>query len=163
MLYDKVKKAIAMRKKRIVFARTALEIKSSVGAKPKDLCIYLRYENSMVNKIVSPIISVLNPTEKWVPRHPFKSWIFFLEFNFGVITILLFRFTTHQDVTASSAVWDMPTHFRQGMPNLISLASLSLRLCTYQPTSTRISHAATTACPWPASCYSHRLQKIPIY
>jgi len=73
MLYDKVKKAIAMGKKRIVFGRTALEIKSSVGAIPKDLCIYLRYENAMVNKVVSPIISVLNPIEKWVPRHPFKT------------------------------------------------------------------------------------------
>jgi len=72
MLYDKVKKAISFNKKRIVYARTALEIKSSVGAKPKDMCIYLRHENSLLNKVVSPIISVLNPQEKWVPRHPFK-------------------------------------------------------------------------------------------
>lgn len=73
MLYDKVKKAINLGSKRIVFARTAMEIKSSVGATPKELCIYLRHENRMLNKVVSPIISVLNPEEKWVQRHPFKE------------------------------------------------------------------------------------------
>ena len=73
MLYDKVKKAIKLGSKRIVFARTAMEIKSSVGATPKELCIYLRHENRMLNKVVSPIISVLNPEEKWVQRHPFKG------------------------------------------------------------------------------------------
>ncbi len=72
MLYDKVKKAIALDKKRIIYARTALEIKSSIGAKPKDMCIYLRHENTLLNKVVSPIINVLNPQEKWVARHPFK-------------------------------------------------------------------------------------------
>ena len=73
MLYDKVKKAIQQGSKKIVFARTAMEIKSSVGATPKELCIYLRHENRMLNKVVSPIISVLNPEEKWVQRHPFKE------------------------------------------------------------------------------------------
>lgn len=73
MLYDKVKKAINLGSKKIVFARTAMEIKSSVGAAPKELCIYLRHENRMLNKVVSPVISVLNPEEKWVQRHPFKE------------------------------------------------------------------------------------------
>lgn len=73
MLYDKVKKAINLGSKKIVFARTAMEIKSSVGATPKELCIYLRHENRMLNKVVSPIINVLNPEEKWVQRHPFKE------------------------------------------------------------------------------------------
>lgn len=72
MLYDKIKKAIALGTKRIIYARTALEIKSSVGAKPKEMCIYLRHENTLLNKVVSPIISVLNPQEDWVQRHPFK-------------------------------------------------------------------------------------------
>jgi len=72
MLYDKIKKAIALGSKRIIYARTALEIKSSVGAEPRELCIYLRHENAMLNKVVSPIISVLNPVENWVQRHPFK-------------------------------------------------------------------------------------------
>jgi len=73
MLYDKVKKAIALKKKRIIFARTAMEIKSSVGAEPVEMCIYLRHENALLNKVVSPIISLLNPHETWVPRHPFKK------------------------------------------------------------------------------------------
>jgi len=72
MLYDKIKKAIDLGSKRIIYARTALEIKSSVGAEPRELCIYLRHENAMLNKVVSPIISVLNPAENWVQRHPFK-------------------------------------------------------------------------------------------
>ena len=73
MLYDKVKKAIAFKKKRIIFARTAMEIKSSVGAEPVEMCIYLRHENTLLNKVVSPIINLLNPHESWVPRHPFKK------------------------------------------------------------------------------------------
>jgi hypothetical protein len=73
MLYDKLKKAIAMKKKRIIFSRTAMEIKSSVGAEPVEMCIYLRHENTLLNKVVSPIISLLNPHETWVPRHPFKN------------------------------------------------------------------------------------------
>jgi len=72
MLYDKIKKAIKLGSKKIVFARTAMEIKSSVGATPKELCIYLRHENTLLNKVVSPIITLLNPEEKWVQRHPFK-------------------------------------------------------------------------------------------
>ena len=73
MLYDKVKKAIELKKKRIIFARTAMEIKSSVGAEPVEMCIYLRHENTLLNKVVSPIINLLNPHETWVPRHPFKK------------------------------------------------------------------------------------------
>lgn len=73
MLFDKVKKAIEMKKQKIIFARTALEIKSSVGAKPSELCIYLRHENALLNRVVSPIISILNPQENWVQRHPFKQ------------------------------------------------------------------------------------------
>ena len=72
MLYNKVKKAIHLGSKKVVFARTAMEIKSSVGATPKELCIYLRHENALLNKVVSPIINLLNPEEKWVQRHPFK-------------------------------------------------------------------------------------------
>lgn len=72
MLYNKVKKAIHLGSKKVVFARTAMEIKSSIGATPKELCIYLRHENALLNKVVSPIINLLNPEEKWVQRHPFK-------------------------------------------------------------------------------------------
>ena len=73
MLYDKIKKAIGFGSKRIIYARTALEIKSSVGAEPEELCIYLRHENSLLNKFISPIIGLLNPREEWVQRHPFKE------------------------------------------------------------------------------------------
>lgn len=57
------------------FARTALEIKSSVGAVPENLYCYLRHQNPLVNKFTGTLLDYLKPVEEWLPRHPFKSQV----------------------------------------------------------------------------------------
>ncbi|MEO7175954.1 MAG: hypothetical protein ABIV51_08750 [Saprospiraceae bacterium] len=58
--------------KRIIFARTAIEIKSSIGAIPIDMTCYMKHQNGIVNYFVPTLIKLLNPMEKWVMRNPFK-------------------------------------------------------------------------------------------
>ncbi len=73
ILYDIVKVGIDTGCSQIVFARTALEIKSSVGAKAQDLWCYLRHQNVIANKFAGTILDYLKPVEVWLPRHPFKD------------------------------------------------------------------------------------------
>ncbi|MFN0036036.1 MAG: GNAT family N-acetyltransferase [Saprospiraceae bacterium] len=73
ILYDIVKVGLDSGCQRIVFARTALEIKSSVGAVSHDLWCYLRHQNSVANKFAPTILEYLKPVEEWQPRHPFKE------------------------------------------------------------------------------------------
>lgn len=73
ILYDIVKIGLDEGCKRIVFARTALEIKSSIGAVAHDLNCYLRHQHSVANKFVPTILDYLKPVEAWQPRHPFKE------------------------------------------------------------------------------------------
>ncbi|NOT36171.1 MAG: hypothetical protein HOP11_02205 [Saprospiraceae bacterium] len=56
----------------IEFARTALEIKSSLGAEPVDYYCYLAHESRFFNRIVPSILDLLMPVEEWQPRSPFK-------------------------------------------------------------------------------------------
>lgn len=72
ILYDIVRAGLDAGAKRIVFARTALEIKSSVGAVAEELYCYLRHQNSLANKFTGKLLDYLKPVEEWQPRHPFK-------------------------------------------------------------------------------------------
>ncbi len=73
ILYDIVRLGIEANCKRVVFARTALEIKSSVGAVPTELFCYLRHQNGVVNKFTGHLLDYLKPVEVWKQRHPFKE------------------------------------------------------------------------------------------
>lgn len=73
MLYDMVCFAIENDFKRIVYARTAMEIKSSVGAKPNTMHIYMKHTNNFIaNTVLKFIVKYLNPVRKWTERNPFK-------------------------------------------------------------------------------------------
>jgi len=73
MLFDMLTYAINNNFKTLVFARTAMEIKSSVGAKPNTMHIYMKHANNFIaNKILKLIVNTLNPIKKWNERHPFK-------------------------------------------------------------------------------------------
>jgi hypothetical protein len=73
MLYDMACFAIENNFKTIVYARTAMEIKSSVGAKPYNMYIYLKHTNNfMANSILKLIVTYMNPIRVWQERHPFK-------------------------------------------------------------------------------------------
>ena len=72
MLYDMIAYSINKEFKEIIFARTALEIKSSVGAKPVEMFGYMQHSNSQINKHVPKIFPRLEPEIVWQERNPFK-------------------------------------------------------------------------------------------
>jgi hypothetical protein len=73
MLYDIVRQGFDNSAHRVVFARTALEIKSTVGAVPEKLYLYLRHQNKLANKLTGPVLEYLKPVETWIQRKPFKE------------------------------------------------------------------------------------------
>lgn len=73
MLYDMAEFGINNQFESIVYARTAMEIKSSVGAKPRDMVMYLKHTNWLMNTILKYIFKLMNPSNQWQERHPFKS------------------------------------------------------------------------------------------
>jgi hypothetical protein len=73
MLYDIIGCGISQGFKRIILGRTALEIKSSVGAKPVELNGFMRHSYSPVHSNLRWIFPLLEPKAKWIQRHPFKD------------------------------------------------------------------------------------------
>jgi predicted N-acyltransferase len=72
MLYDMITYAINRGFRKIVFARTALEIKSSVGAKPFKMYGLMQHSNQLINKKLDKVFDLLEPKAIWQQRHPFK-------------------------------------------------------------------------------------------
>ena len=72
MLYDMIAYSINKGFKEIVFARTALEIKSSVGAKPVKMYGFIVHSNPIINSQMPKIFSYLEPETLWQERNPFK-------------------------------------------------------------------------------------------
>lgn len=73
MLFDILKLGIEKKVKKIVYARTAMEIKSTLGAEAHQMFCYIRANNKLTNKVLGPIIDYLKPSTDWVPRNPFKD------------------------------------------------------------------------------------------
>jgi predicted N-acyltransferase len=72
MLYDMVAYSINNGFKEIIFARTALEIKSSVGAKPQDMFGFAKHSNPIADLAFEKVFCYLEPTVVWQERNPFK-------------------------------------------------------------------------------------------
>jgi len=73
ILLDIIQIGIESKAKEINFARTALEIKSSVGAQPEQLYYFGKHTNPIKNRVFSPILDYFQPKEEWIPRNPFKK------------------------------------------------------------------------------------------
>ncbi len=73
MLLDCLKLGIEKQVERIVFARTAMEIKSTIGAIPENMFCYIRANNKLMNSMMAPILEYFRPEDKWVQRNPFKA------------------------------------------------------------------------------------------
>jgi hypothetical protein len=73
MLYDMIQYAIKNKFTTVVYARTAMEIKSSVGAKPEPMLVYIKHTNSFLNTILKQLFGLMNPKQDWEERHPFKA------------------------------------------------------------------------------------------
>ncbi|WP_252726798.1 MULTISPECIES: peptidogalycan biosysnthesis protein [Polaribacter] len=71
ILYDYIEIAISKKLKTINFGRTASEIKSSIGAVPQDLTMYLRHKKSITNKILKLFLQRVQPTP-FRQNFPFK-------------------------------------------------------------------------------------------
>lgn len=72
MLYDMVAHSINRGFKEIIFARTALEIKSSIGAKPQKMYIFAKHSNPIADLALEKVYSYLEPEVAWNERNPFK-------------------------------------------------------------------------------------------
>ncbi|MFL9830580.1 8-amino-7-oxononanoate synthase [Flavobacterium sp. ARAG 55.4] len=72
MLYDMIGYSVNKKYSRIIFARTALEIKSSVGAKAVPMYGLIRHNNPILNLFVSKSFSYFEPKIEWQERNPFK-------------------------------------------------------------------------------------------
>lgn len=73
MLYDMIAYSVNKGFRKIVFARTALEIKSSVGARPVEMFGFIQHSNAFLNRQMARIFRYLEPEVVWKERNPFKD------------------------------------------------------------------------------------------
>ena len=72
MLYDMIACGISLKFKNIIFGRTALEIKSSVGAIDIPMFGFMRHSQPLINQFLGLIFNYLEPETTWKKRNPFK-------------------------------------------------------------------------------------------
>lgn len=72
MLLDMVKFGIDNRSERIILGRTALEIKSTIGAEPTEIFGLIKHNNFMINPFLKTIFPSVSPKTEWIQRKPFK-------------------------------------------------------------------------------------------
>lgn len=72
MLYNMTAFGIENKFRKIIFGRTALEIKSSIGAKAVKMSGFIFHTNKLVNRYMAQIFTQLEPELSWHERHPFK-------------------------------------------------------------------------------------------
>jgi predicted N-acyltransferase len=72
MLYNMTEFGIENNFKKIIFGRTALEIKSSIGAEPILMSGFIYHQNKFLNQFMPKIFKRLEPETNWQQRHPFK-------------------------------------------------------------------------------------------
>lgn len=72
ILYQYVQQAIDKGIPLINYGRTAMEIKSTIGAIPKAATIVLKHSSCFLNWAIPPAFKMI-PQEEWVQRSPFKS------------------------------------------------------------------------------------------
>ncbi len=73
MLYDMTAYSVNNGYQRVIFARTALEIKSSVGARPTDAWGLIKHRNRIANFLMPKLFKYFEPELVWQQRHPFKD------------------------------------------------------------------------------------------
>ena len=73
MLYDLIREAIDSKASKVDMSRTAIEIKSTVGAVPHDMYLYLRHTNKILNKTVETVLDYIKPQDEYIYRSPFRD------------------------------------------------------------------------------------------
>jgi hypothetical protein len=72
ILYDDVQAGIERGARNVWLGRTALEIKSGIGAVARPARCYIRHTGPLRNRVLKPIFGFLKPTQ-WTPRNPFPE------------------------------------------------------------------------------------------
>lgn len=73
MLLDMVEFSIDKSFQRIIFGRTALEIKSTIGAEPIEIFGLMKHNNFLLNRFTERIFTSVTPKTEWIQRKPFKN------------------------------------------------------------------------------------------
>lgn len=73
ILIQFIRHGIAGRYKVVSLARTAIEIKSSIGAVPEEMVCYVSHRNKVYNRWVPNLIEYLKPQKNYTLRSPFKN------------------------------------------------------------------------------------------
>lgn len=73
MLFEMVKVGLEEQCSSVNYARTSLEIKSSVGAEPHKMWCYYRHRNPLIQAVLPILINRYSQETPWTPRNPFKS------------------------------------------------------------------------------------------
>ncbi len=72
ILYNYIEDAIHLKADRVNFGRDALEIKSTVGAAPVKLKLYIKFANPITQLMLDSFFKISNKKE-WTQRRPFKE------------------------------------------------------------------------------------------
>ncbi len=72
MLYDYVDLAISTGSKELRLGRTAEEIKSTIGAVPVKMMLYIRHQSIVKNTLLKPVFGAITP-RTFEQRNPFKA------------------------------------------------------------------------------------------
>jgi hypothetical protein len=72
ILYGLIQVAIDNKSKFLDYGRTAMEMKSTVGALPENYAAYIKINNRVLNHLIKPFLPSAPPSD-WVQRDPFKK------------------------------------------------------------------------------------------
>lgn len=72
LLYDFIEEAINRKASLLSYGRTAMEMKTTVGAVPSEYVAFLKMGNAVLNKIVGACLPE-ESNKEWVPRNPFRQ------------------------------------------------------------------------------------------
>ncbi len=73
VLLKLAEKGIEKNVKQVIYGRTAMEIKSSVGAVPRPMYLYVKHRSPIVNFIIKRVVPFLLREPEWTLRSPFKD------------------------------------------------------------------------------------------
>lgn len=73
VLLKLIEEGIKLKVKKVTFGRTAMEIKSSVGALPHQMYLYTKHNSPLINGIIKQVVKLLSKDPEWTMRSPFKK------------------------------------------------------------------------------------------
>lgn len=74
ILYDFIEEGLAHGARSVCLGRTALEIKSAVGATPTEVPLYVRHPSALMHPVLGWAAKAI-PDPSWTARHPFRHEI----------------------------------------------------------------------------------------